>query len=108
MLAKDGCGVAKTQGPGAVREESRGYAGNCRRDVWSEGEQPAISVREPERMMRLRRTHAALEERVIVQRWCDDLFIGPALENRHRGLFDQPPQAGFLAGVVTQAVWNFG
>src|SRR6266536_165332 len=108
MLAKDRCGIAKTQGPGAVREESRGYAGNCRCDVWPEREQTAISIRKPEGLMRLQRPHATLEERVIVQRWCNYLFIGPALKNRHGGLFDQPPQTGLLAGVVAQAVWNFG
>src|SRR6266700_5262039 len=108
MLAKDWGGVAKTQRPGAVREESRGYAGNCRRDVRPEREQKAISVRKPEGLMRLRWPHATLEERVIVQRWCHDLFVGPALKNRHGGLFDQPPQTGLLAGVVAQAVWNFG
>src|SRR6266705_5777795 len=108
MLAKDGGGIAKTQGPGAIREESRGYAGNCRRNVRSEREQTTISIRKPEGLMRLQRPHATLEERVIVQCWCNDLFVGPAIKNRHGDLFDQPPQTGLLAGVVAQAVWNFG
>src|SRR5207244_1391595 len=78
LSAKHGRHVAKPQGPRTLGKNSGCRASNQRGHVRSDCQHAAISVAESKRVMGLRMSHAALEQRVVINRRRGDLFIRPA------------------------------
>src|SRR5438128_1806034 len=56
--------------------------------------------------MRFGVAHCAIKQRIIIDGWRSDLFVGPAVQHRHRNVFDAASQASFTTEVVAKPAGN--
>src|SRR5258705_2089423 len=92
----------------ALSEKSARSSGQQRCDIGSDGQQATVAVAESEGAMGLRRTHAVLKKRVVINSRRSDFFVGPTVKDRHDSRFYSPSQPCFLPAVITHPSRNLG
>src|ERR1051326_53536 len=92
--------IGQGQRPFIVRQESCGSTRHGRRNIGPNCEEMPVRIGETKCARCFDLSHPSLEQRVVINRRCNDLVVGPAIEYFNNGVDYGAPQMSLRTGVI--------